>query len=278
MSRLKSVFIFLYWCYLPLGLVGSIAGFATNPEAVAWYAGILTHLSGIGWFVYLYTTRLRNASMLGLVYTVLSGIAFLIALGQFKVEGTVGVEVVWLNGVAFGGWLLYHLWYAKMGKPRLRLGIGETFTQTVFLRSAGSELDLKEIPGKKLLVFHRGNWCPFCVEQLNELALNYEKLREHKVTVVAVSPHETHFNQSLAKRIGVSFQFVQDPGMMVSSALGLSRPHSLPLGLQIFGYESDLIAPAVVLLDEELSVLATYESKDYRVRPNTAYFMRYLEH
>lgn len=277
MSRLKSVFIFLYWCYLPLGLILSIAGFAANPEAVSWYAAILSHLAGMGWFVYLYTTRLRNASILALVNTVLSGIAFLIALGQFKIEGTVGADVVWLNGIAFGGWLLYHLWYAKLGKRTLRIGIGDTLTQPIFRNGAGLELDLRQIPGKKLLVFHRGNWCPFCVEQLNELALNYDKLRDHKVTVVAVSPHETRFNEALAKRIGVDFYFVQDPGMMLSSALGLSRPHSLPMGLQVLGYESDLISPAVILLDEELSVLATYQSKDYRVRPNTAYFMRYLE-
>jgi peroxiredoxin Q/BCP len=37
-----------------------------------------------------------------------------------------------------------------------------------------------------LLIFLRGTWCPFCVQQLQVLKENFEKLRSANVAVVAV--------------------------------------------------------------------------------------------
>jgi peroxiredoxin len=277
MDRIKSIFIFLYCSYLVYGLVTSVAGFTQNTEAVGWYAAVLTHLAGIFWFAHLYLTKHRNSNILILVMTVFSGIAFMIAFGQFKVEGTVGPEVVWLTGAAFVGWLMYTYWYSKMGKLSLNLKPGDLLPQMSFTQTDGNELLVNDLANKKLIVFHRGNWCPFCVAQLEELSSSFDKLDVHQIDVVAVSPQEDKFNERLSKKWNVPYFFVRDAGLRVSKSIGLSRKHSLPLGLQVFGYDSDLIAPASILVGSDNKIIAVHQSSDYRKRPDTSYFLRYLK-
>ncbi len=53
--------------------------------------------------------------------------------------------------------------------------------------AAGSSVALESFAGRDvLLIFLRGTWCPFCVQQLQVLKDNFETLRGANVAVVAV--------------------------------------------------------------------------------------------
>src|SRR6187455_874671 len=56
----------------------------------------------------------------------------------------------------------------------------------------GKDVRLKDLlkQGKVVLVFYRGQWCPFCNRELKKLEDSLQYIREKGATLVAVTPEK----------------------------------------------------------------------------------------
>ena len=269
---LKSIFIALYVVYLTVGAFLTIQGFSSENAAVAWWAAMLGHFFPIGWFIYIYTIKLVNHNFVSLLVTIASGVCALIATAQFYVIGDVSSTPANLAWIAFTGWLCYNFIYARQ-RQSSNFEIGQTFN--------ASALGIHEAKTPYcLFVFHRGNWCPFSVEQMKDYTSRLNELNEAQVGVVSISMQTSEKQDKLVSHLGDNVQ-IQIPGVteeLIAFAKdnGIYRSHALPLGLDIFGFGRHHFLPVSVLVDDKNKIIATHQSSDYRNRPSLDYFLRYL--
>ena len=123
-----------------------------------------------------------------------------------------------------------------------------------------------------LLLFYRGNWCPFCTAQVEELATAYKRLEEIGLSVVLISPQSIKKNQALAARFDVPMVFLRDRHNAAAKQLGILHEWGTPMGMQVLGYESDTVLPTVILTDKQGQIVFSDQTDNYRVRPDPASF------
>lgn len=268
---LKSAFITLYLLFLVIGAIVTGSIFFSDPQNLTGFAAFLTHLFCSFWFIYIYTMPKGNSNFVSLMVTVASGITLLISFASFRINGTGSLTEVFLALAAFVGWLVYHLGYAKQAKDATGLSIGTELPNGTFHDQANNAVTLSEIKSKKLIVFHRGNWCPFCVEQQRDLNAHLDAFTKNNTAVLFVSsqPPKSKFAQE-------GIYDLQDKDVNYGETINLSAGSILPLGLSIFGFKSKLHQPYALLVDEQNKVMAIHKTTDYRTRPSADYFLRYL--
>jgi peroxiredoxin len=121
-----------------------------------------------------------------------------------------------------------------------------------------------------LLLFYRGNWCPFCTAQIEELAATYQRLEKMGLTVVLISPQPIEKNQRLAARFQIPMIFLRDPDGIAVKQLGIQHEWGTPMGLQLLGYESDSVLPTMLITDAKGHIIFSDQTDNYRVRPELA--------
>jgi peroxiredoxin len=181
--------------------------------------------------------------------------------------------------VGFGLFLLYDLWYSDLGRePSAVLEVGRRLPVFTVEDEDGARVRADRFfGGPTLFLFYRGNWCPFCMAQVGELAAQYEELVRRGVSVVLISPQPHGHTRALARKFDLPFHFLVDVDNRAAEALGIVARGGLPLGLELFGYETDTVLPTVILTDAEGVVRWVDETDNYRVRPEPETFLRVLD-
>lgn len=278
MNKLKSVFITLYIVSLFVGTAIGLFHFVGNVSEVKYLAGLLINILPLLFFVILYIKKPSNIGGLITVITALIGTVFLIALGRTLFE-TQGIDLVFVfSFVSLLGWILYLMWYSKFNHRNIQSLVGSTIDDLIFFNAQGKTIRLT--PDDHLyhiLLFHRGNWCPFCMAQVRDIAHKYHELTSRKVKVHIVSPVNEIWTSKMAKKFDVDFDFLMDKDLAVSTQLGIVHSNGLPLGFQLLGFDSDTILPTVILLDHDLKVLRIHETDDYKKRPEPDFFLRLID-
>ena len=111
-----------------------------------------------------------------------------------------------------------------------------------------------------LLIFYRGDWCPFCIDQFSTIQPVLPELKSHGVALLAVSPDEQNAAMNTQRRFGQDYQFLSDPSLAVTKRYGIASDKALP-------------HPAVYLIRKSSEsaggeVVWMYASTDHKTRPN----------
>ena len=197
---------------------------------------------------------------------------------SFRYDEAAGNIHVWA-GVTLLGWLVYLRWYSvfrNRDAKNLRTGgpLPEFRLESLDGHVVSSE-SFKARP--HLLLFYRGNWCPFCTAQIEELAAGYKRLEEGAITVVLISPQSSQKNKVLADRFEVPMVFLRDRDNAAAEQLGIVHKWGTPMGLQLLGYESDSVMPTVILTNARGQIVFSDQTDNYRVRPEPAVFESLLK-
>ncbi|MFT4682576.1 MAG: hypothetical protein ACJAU0_001264 [Flavobacteriales bacterium] len=267
----KSIFITIYVAYLLIGGIITGIHFAQDLDSLTAFAAMLTHALAAFWFVYIYTMSKANASFMSILITVGSGITALISFASFKINQDGLVIDSILAAIAFFGWFLYNFGYAKQAKDKTGFSIGNLLPDGKLINSEGEAVSIHSISGKCLLVFHRGDWCPFCVDHKNDLNAHLDEFQAKGTSVVFISSQAPK-----SKAYGEGIYDLQDEDVAYGKQIGLNAGPILPLGLSLFGFKSSLHEPYAVLIDENKKIITFHKSNDYRVRPSASYFLRFL--
>ncbi len=175
-------------------------------------------------------------------------------------------------------WVLYLKWYSNFGdRSNDVLKEGVILPRLSFENVKGEPVVSDEFRGKKsIIMFYRGNWCPLCVAQINELASEYKALEAKGIQTILVSPQPHSHTEKLSKKHDVDFQFLVDKDNRVAKQLNIFSKNGLPTGFQVLGYDSDTVMPTVILTDERGKIIHTDLNSNYRVRPEPAELMKYF--
>ena len=276
MDRIKSIFISAattYWLAVFIGAL--IEGFSYKE----WHFGLL--LSTVGPVLFLarlFIFKTPRTSRNPIVILLLLIVGFSLEVFYFVDAGGVP-DAMLLSGFSFVLWLIYIFWYSVFpNRNREVLEIGKTLAHLNFIDQNGNTVNTDSFEGKKLIyLFYRGNWCPLCMAQIKEISEQYRELNELGAEVLLISPQPHKFTVSLARKMDVPFKFLTDVEGRVAKQLGLYVKGGTPLGMEVFGFDSDTVLPTVVITDETGTILYTDQTDNYRVRPEPETFLKVLK-
>lgn len=99
-----------------------------------------------------------------------------------------------------------------------------------------------------VMLFVRGNWCPFCTSQVAELTKNYKDIVDLGAKLIFVSPKPLETTRRVAKFFEVEFDFWLDDQLNAMKQLGLVMPAAVPSDHQK-EYGKDTVWPTALVVD-----------------------------
>lgn len=177
-------------------------------------------------------------------------------------------------------WSLYVSWYSKFDNRTNNtiLRVGQQLPNFQLEDDASHKISNKQFIGNpSIYLFYRGNWCPLCVAQIEEIASQYKELEKRGVNMVLISPQPHKLTAKMAKKFKVGFHFLVDKGNQVAKQLHIVSENGLPFGFQVLGYDSDTVMPTVIITDKNGKILFADLTDNYRVRPEPSTFFEILD-
>ena len=279
MLRLKSVFITAFITLLMVSLGLSL--YRISQQEWLWLGVTLSAAPGalfFGWLMLAQPWARTQAHFRSILLLKGAGFLGVAILASQTTDWSVNLLPLALSLGCALGWGLYDYWYSTFKGRSIRLTLGEPLPDLVFTLPDGAPFESESLHGAKaLLIFYRGNWCPLCMAQIEEIAAEYAELARREVTVCLISPQSHANTQALAKRYKLPLLFLTDDNNRVARQLGISAEGGLPFGMQALGYASDTLMPTVVMIDAQGRVIFVDLTDNYRVRPEPATFLRILD-
>lgn len=283
MNRLKSVFISTYMTGLFIMTFHTALMLVTHGFDPAGFGALLAVGLPAGFFVYAIANlviMVMPRATLGIkLITMGSALGAALALyGGLTSDNMHALTLVYaLTG--FFGWVAYDRWYSYQGsRMNNRLTVGRELPLFDVEDENGKTVNSGSFRGKPtLLIFYRGNWCPFCMSQIKEIASRYRELTDKGARIAFISPQPHKFVRNLAKRFDVSFTYLVDAGNRAARALDIAAIGGLPASMELFGYPSDTVRPTAIITDKDGKIIYADLTSDYRVRPEPDAFLRVLE-
>jgi len=121
----------------------------------------------------------------------------------------------------------------------------------------GNAVSLQQYKSKQpvMLLFYRGDWCPFCVDQLEDYQSLLPELEKYNIQLIAISPDARASIENTQRKFGRSYLFLSDQDLQITRKYGI-------------GNKKDLPHPAIFLIDKEGTLVWYYASKDHKARPS----------
>lgn len=132
--------------------------------------------------------------------------------------------------------------------------------------------------GPVVMIFYRGQWCPFCNKHLKKLEENLENIYGKGASVVAVSPEKSEFLKRTAEKTHASFSLLYDEGYKIAEAFDVAfRPTKLEraiynrlLNANLKNAHSDesqqLPIPATFIIGKDGKIIWRHFDPDYKKR------------
>lgn len=281
MNLLKSLFVTGYLMAGVAGLVAALLALADGGLHSPWL-GTAIACAGPSLFFsqIMLKPRARTSRNLNLIIAAgVLGTGLSVALAvPVTVAALAAMPTLVALIVGIAGSLTYVFWYSRFGAAaNAALSVGARLPDFELVEQ-GRRFRTPELVGKPALwIFYRGNWCPLCVAQIQEIAAQYRELARRGVEVYLVSPQPEANSQALSKKMDAPMRFMTDPDNRAAETLGIKIVDGLPAGFQALGYGSDVPRPAVFITEPGGTLIFCDLTDNYRVRPEPATFFSVLD-
>ncbi len=158
------------------------------------------------------------------------------------------------------------------------LQVGDTAPDFMLPGADGQDISLSGLleKGPVILVFYRGEWCPYCNLTLAEWQSHLEEIETLNATLVAISPQLPDFSLLTKEQQNLAFPVLSDVGNLVADAFGITTQVT-PEILEIWKGRIDLEAhngdgsgklplPATYIIRPDRTIAFADAHADYRVR------------
>lgn len=278
MDTLKGYFISGFIGFILIVLSYSCYAFFQDTNLWIWLGNILSYGVGVGYFagIYIFPTPRTSQNMTVLWSIIFLGTAVVIA-------GTVLSPELWLplllNISMIGGWYLYIRWISYFSaRDKNTLKVGKSMPNVTLKNANGDTIELKSFFNTPaIFLFYRGNWCPFCVAQIKELANEYQKIQEKGASLVFISPQSPRHTNHLAKKFDIPANFLIDEDLKAAKELNLFHKHGTPAGMEVLGFEADNVLPTLIVTDHQGIIRFADLTDNYRLRPEPSIYLELLE-
>ena len=145
----------------------------------------------------------------------------------------------------------------------------------------GTEIRLKDLlkKGKVVLVFYRGEWCPYCNKELSRLQDSLQLIKDKGATLVAVSPEIPENIAKTVEKTKAEYSILYDEGLKIMKAYDvefelpentLTRYRNAGLDIEKNNGANGkyLPVPAVFIIDKESTIIYRFFEPDYKKRPS----------
>ena len=126
-----------------------------------------------------------------------------------------------------------------------------------------------------VILFVRGNWCPFCSSQVENLTVHYKDIIDLGARLILVTPKPLETTKRVAKFFEVEFDFWLDDELTVTKQLGLLQESGVPKDHRK-EYGDDTIWPTALVVDRNGTIRYVELSKFIADRPNPKTLLREL--
>jgi peroxiredoxin len=142
-----------------------------------------------------------------------------------------------------------------------KVKVGESLPEFELTANDGS---LRRFPQERptVLVFYRGQWCPFCRWELTGLQTINRAINDLGGEIVAVAPDSPEESQSLIERLTLGYPILSDSDLAVTDRFGLRHVGGRASTNQ------DMPFPTTFIVDPSGIVRARIENDTYRDRPS----------
>lgn len=153
----------------------------------------------------------------------------------------------------------------------------------------GNEIRLKDLlkKGKVVLVFYRGQWCPYCNKELSRLQDSLQFIKDKGAALVAVSPEKPENVAVTVEKTKAEYPILYDEGLKIMKAYDVEfemeentvtryRNAGLDIEKNNGANGRFLPVPAVYIIDKESTVTYRFFEPDYKKRPSVKELLKNL--
>lgn len=207
----------------------------------------------------------------------LSAVGVMISAWERFMEGVAGWGPLIVALVNAGIMLLYVFWYSRFGRSEsVQLAVGGKLPDFRLTDAEGNEVSSQDFSGSPtVMMFYRGNWCPFCMAQIREIVSRYREMNDMGIKVALVSPQSDDHTKHLAGMHDVPFHFLIDVENRLAESWGIAIDHGVPVGIT-GGYSPKTVMPTVVVTNANGTIVFSDQTDNYRVRPEPDVFLAIL--
>ncbi|MFW5658794.1 MAG: peroxiredoxin family protein [Bacteroidota bacterium] len=199
----------------------------------------------------------------------LEPVVALLMLGTY-VAGNVLVE-----GMGWKGWaypalqilmslmvmvmtLMDRLANLKTARGGFKADVGKQAPDFELPDEAGNLVKLSDFKGQNhvLIIFYRGDWCPFCNIMLRLYKKEAHRFQDKGIVMLAIGPDDPQTNRQLVEAVGLPFHVLSDPDLSVVNQYGIRVKNHNP-GKTGGENETDSPLPASFLIDKTGTVQFT---------------------
>ncbi len=107
---------------------------------------------------------------------------------------------------------------------------------------------LQLVGSPTVMLFVRGNWCPFCTRQVEDLTKHYKEIIDLGARLIFVTPKPLDTTRRVAEFFEVDFDFWMDDQLNAVKQLGLVKLAGVPGGHRK-EYGTDTVWPTALVVD-----------------------------
>ena len=156
------------------------------------------------------------------------------------------------------------------------LRIGEKLPDFSAIHEDGSTVHSAELRGQPtVILFVRGNWCPFCTRQVEEITTHYKDLSKLGAKLIFITPKPLDTTRRVAEFFNVKFEFWLDESLTIAKSLGLVLSDGVPEEWSK-EYGHDTFWPTALVVDKDGIIRYSKLSRLIFDRPNSEALVKEL--
>lgn len=146
---------------------------------------------------------------------------------------------------------------------------------------SGAEVSLKDLrkKGPVVIIFYRGNWCPYCSKELKNFQDSLQYITAKGATLIAITPEAAEGINKTVEKTGAIFPIVHDADMKISKSYAVSFEVDEKTAARYKNFGTDLMTtnnqkgkaylpvPAVYVINKEGAITYRFFNADYKKRP-----------
>jgi peroxiredoxin len=143
----------------------------------------------------------------------------------------------------------------------------------------GKDVNLKDLrkKGPVVIIFYRGNWCPYCNKELSHLQDSLQLIKDKGASLVAITPETQEGIIKTAEKTKAQFPIIYDEDLKIMKGYDVAFKVDEKTVARYKNFDIDLAAnnnqkpdavylpiPAVYIVDKEGNITYRYFEEDYK--------------
>lgn len=176
--------------------------------------------------------------------------------------------------------MLLGICVSAQNKPQ-GLSVNDPAPEFSGIDQSGNSINLKKLlqKGSVVVLFYRGEWCPFCNKQLSQMQDSLNYIISKGAIVVAVTPEKPENISKTIEKTKASYSVLFDDGLKIMKSYKVAYEVNSATIEKYKGYGIDfavvngnnganLPVPAVYVISQEGKIIYRHFDPDYRKRPS----------